>query len=340
MAEVAVIRSRGGRFSTHQGSLKPQLETFRRAGVGREDTAEVFQSLPERIGRPTAGRRFQRMQGGSQFVQSPTKPLHKVIERVQRQGNAGGFPRSLDREPRQPFTERRPEQGSGEGVARQDLAEEDREGSTAAAPVRAEHSLSPVHRSVRHARIVAPNAAVAVERAGLLAEGTGALFEASKKLLKRLGIQYKDRACDWHTESANDMSTVSRNDPCPCGSGKKYKKCCLNKKESAVRPPAPPPRVVETDLDELSNCANDMIRAKRWDEAERLCLRLKKEFPEELDADDRLAQLYQAQENYAQALPYALAALDKARRNPDKFDPELAADLEEQVAFIQKKVGS
>ena len=21
-----------------------------------------------------------------------------------------------------------------------------------------------------------------------------------------------------------------RNDPCPCGSGKKYKKCCLNKK--------------------------------------------------------------------------------------------------------------
>ena len=25
--------------------------------------------------------------------------------------------------------------------------------------------------------------------------------------------------------------TVSRNDPCPCGSGKKYKKCCLGKKD-------------------------------------------------------------------------------------------------------------
>ncbi|MBU3936143.1 MAG: SEC-C domain-containing protein [Proteobacteria bacterium] len=23
---------------------------------------------------------------------------------------------------------------------------------------------------------------------------------------------------------------VGRNDPCPCGSGKKHKKCCLNKK--------------------------------------------------------------------------------------------------------------
>ncbi len=24
------------------------------------------------------------------------------------------------------------------------------------------------------------------------------------------------------------MPTIGRNDPCPCGSGKKYKKCCLN----------------------------------------------------------------------------------------------------------------
>jgi preprotein translocase subunit SecA len=26
-----------------------------------------------------------------------------------------------------------------------------------------------------------------------------------------------------------DPATPGRNDPCPCGSGKKYKKCCLNK---------------------------------------------------------------------------------------------------------------
>ncbi|MGE6664434.1 SEC-C metal-binding domain-containing protein [Paenibacillus xylanexedens] len=30
------------------------------------------------------------------------------------------------------------------------------------------------------------------------------------------------------------MSKVGRNDLCPCGSGKKYKKCCLNKESSAV----------------------------------------------------------------------------------------------------------
>jgi methionyl aminopeptidase len=28
---------------------------------------------------------------------------------------------------------------------------------------------------------------------------------------------------------------IKRNDPCPCGSGKKYKKCCLGKPEIARR---------------------------------------------------------------------------------------------------------
>jgi hypothetical protein len=48
------------------------------------------------------------------------------------------------------------------------------------------------------------------------------------------------------------MPAVGRNEPCPCGSGKKYKKCCLRKDEAqaALRPapafekraPPPPPR--------------------------------------------------------------------------------------------------
>lgn len=39
--------------------------------------------------------------------------------------------------------------------------------------------------------------------------------------LKREGIELKN-------EEANKPERVGRNDPCPCGSGKKYKKCCLN----------------------------------------------------------------------------------------------------------------
>jgi methionyl aminopeptidase len=30
-----------------------------------------------------------------------------------------------------------------------------------------------------------------------------------------------------------DMNRIGRNDPCPCGSGRKYKKCCLTKESNA-----------------------------------------------------------------------------------------------------------
>ncbi|UVK47827.1 SEC-C domain-containing protein [Mesorhizobium sp. AR07] len=29
------------------------------------------------------------------------------------------------------------------------------------------------------------------------------------------------------TPATNPLRDVGRNDPCPCGSGKKFKKCCL-----------------------------------------------------------------------------------------------------------------
>ncbi|AWB24395.1 DUF1186 domain-containing protein [Methylobacterium currus] len=42
----------------------------------------------------------------------------------------------------------------------------------------------------------------------------------------------------------NPYRDVGRNDPCPCGSGKKFKKCCLDKVEQgfAALPPLPPAR--------------------------------------------------------------------------------------------------
>lgn len=49
------------------------------------------------------------------------------------------------------------------------------------------------------------------------------------------------------------MAKVGRNDPCPCGSGNKYKRCCLEKDEAKAReaakprPYAPPPGVTVTE---------------------------------------------------------------------------------------------
>ena len=66
------------------------------------------------------------------------------------------------------------------------------------------------------------------------------------------------------------MSKVGRNDPCPCGSGKKYKKCCLSKtytevgKEDSIRA-----RLVEDLLVFFNNNYKDRLEDAEflfWDE--------------------------------------------------------------------------
>ena len=41
------------------------------------------------------------------------------------------------------------------------------------------------------------------------------------------GFPWLDAASVQQNTQASPQSKVGRNDPCPCGSGKKYKKCCL-----------------------------------------------------------------------------------------------------------------
>ena len=44
-----------------------------------------------------------------------------------------------------------------------------------------------------------------------------------------------DKPFEFGGSNVIDMNTrkkIGRNDPCPCGSGKKYKKCCLGKDEN------------------------------------------------------------------------------------------------------------
>lgn len=52
------------------------------------------------------------------------------------------------------------------------------------------------------------------------------------------------------------MAGAGRNDPCPCGSGKKHKKCCLNKQPSFTHSEGPLQQVVK-DL-------NPTSIAKKW----------------------------------------------------------------------------
>ena len=83
-------------------------------------------------------------------------------------------------------------------------------------------------RTVRMILSVYPKekAAMRVE----VAKATGAGFEgeAKKKPLQRKPVEAPRR------EPIVKNGKVGRNDPCPCGSGKKYKKCCgASQNESA-----------------------------------------------------------------------------------------------------------
>jgi hypothetical protein len=47
--------------------------------------------------------------------------------------------------------------------------------------------------------------------------------------LKALRAKYAEVAAGKPKPLKNPGSKLGRNDPCPCGSGEKYKKCCLNR---------------------------------------------------------------------------------------------------------------
>jgi tetratricopeptide (TPR) repeat protein len=120
------------------------------------------------------------------------------------------------------------------------------------------------------------------------------------------------------------MAKIGRNAPCPCGSGKKYKKCCLPLQDTSrsqqdgamVYPIAD-----MDDLDRLSNSVLDLIEEDRLDEAEKVSHELLSRYPNQIDGFDRLAMVYEARGDSNKAAEYYRKAAAFAKRNPG-FDQE------------------
>jgi tetratricopeptide (TPR) repeat protein len=122
------------------------------------------------------------------------------------------------------------------------------------------------------------------------------------------------------------MAKIGRNDPCHCGSGKKYKKCCLPKDEAlaiaeaAQQRAAPPMLVLDDDgLDGLSNSVVDLINEGRLDEAMAACEKLQRDHPEVIDGLERFAMVHEARGDWANACSYYRRALAFTER-PDQRD--------------------
>ncbi len=121
------------------------------------------------------------------------------------------------------------------------------------------------------------------------------------------------------------MAKIGRNDPCPCGSGKKYKRCCLLLHKGSI--PQQNSVIAQTikhsldDLDILSNSVLDLIKEGRLDEAEAACHELLTRYPGQIDGLDRLAHVYEAKGDNKRAVEYYRKAADFARSMPG-FDQE------------------
>jgi predicted Zn-dependent protease len=148
------------------------------------------------------------------------------------------------------------------------------------------------------------------------------------------------------------MAMVGRNHPCSCGSGKKYKHCCLARDEAAAtatreqqRRDAPPsPRggwrpVVDDEggrLDKMSNDAVDLMHAGKLDEAEQLCNRLLEDFPDLPDGHMRLGQLFRVRGEPKRAAEHLRLAAAVARSADD--DPALALSLTTEADLLDPSI--
>jgi tetratricopeptide (TPR) repeat protein len=139
------------------------------------------------------------------------------------------------------------------------------------------------------------------------------------------------------------MAKTGRNDPCPCGSGKKYKQCCLARDEAAAaatraaQAAAVPARraeplrslqIIDHDTDELTGASNavvDLVRAGKLDEAEKAAHDLLARFPDVHDGYDRLGMVCEARGDHRQAAECYRRAIAVIRDHPDDYDPDFEA---------------
>lgn len=139
---------------------------------------------------------------------------------------------------------------------------------------------------------------------------------------------------------------TGRNDPCPCGSGLKYKRCCLQEDQAAeheqfiraAEAAAAQRKEVEAFLDreqafleeqealkEASNTPIRLIKAGKLDEAEKAARELLVRYPEVHDGYYRLRQLYEARGQNKEAADCYRKVIEFIQAHPDDYDADFEA---------------
>ena len=79
---------------------------------------------------------------------------------------------------------------------------------------------------------------------------------------------------------------------------------------------------MELDLDALSNRALDAIEARKYDEAEKLCQQILREYPDAFDGHDRMGELREIQGRFAEAAEHYSKMLALVKSNPAGTDAD------------------
>ena len=148
------------------------------------------------------------------------------------------------------------------------------------------------------------------------------------------------------------MTKTGRNDPCPCGSGKKYKHCCLRNDEAAASAALAELAAAraaqdshrhhshvgcdfcdheEDELTHDSNAVIDLIKAGELDQAEAAARELLVRYPEVHDGYDRLGMVYEARGDQKQAADCYRQVIDFVRSHPDQYEPQFADTFQRLV---------
>ena len=152
------------------------------------------------------------------------------------------------------------------------------------------------------------------------------------------------------------MAKPGRNDPCHCGSGKKYKKCCQPKEEAAEREVIANDQAareeraearraqqratkaeflarfaaageVDEELEQLTAASNttvELVKAGKLEEAEAAARDLLERFPHVHDGWDRLGMVHEARGQKKPAADCYRKAIEIIRAQPENYDPEFA----------------
>ena len=135
------------------------------------------------------------------------------------------------------------------------------------------------------------------------------------------------------------MAKIGRNQPCPCGSGRKYKRCCWDRDRAHIptTPAVSPHRyhLAETGLDRLSNSVVGLVEEGRLDEADAACEQLRTQYPEVHDWLMRKAMIYEARGETIRAIEYCERTIAWMDAYPEDFDPESRAPFYRDIERLR-----